>query len=364
MELLYQIALTQIEGVGNVLAKNLISYCGNASEVFKAKKSQLLKIPDIGEYTANSVLNFKEFGKAENELKFIEQHKIKTYFYASQNYPYRLKSNNDCPILLYQIGDANLNAEKIIAIVGTRKPTEYGKNFCESFINEIAGTNATIISGMAYGVDICSHKAALKNNLPTVGVLAHGLDRLYPAEHKKYAKNMMKNGGALVTEFLSGTKPDRENFPRRNRIVAGLSDAVIVIETALRGGSMITAELAWQYDRVLMALPGRAKDEKSAGCNFLIKTNKAEMIENATDLLKSMGWDFDSQRLPKQKTLPLNLNEQEQLLLNLFNQKNSIEIDEIITLSGLNSGQTALTLLDLEIKGLIKTLPGKKFQIL
>ena len=364
MELLYQIALTQIEGVGNVLAKNLISYCGSATSVFKAKKSSLLKIPEIGEITANSVISFKDFSKAESELKFIEYHNIKTYFYASQNYPYRLKTNNDCPVLLYQLGDADLNADKIISIVGTRNPTDYGRNFCETLIENLAGTNVSIISGMAYGVDICAHKAALKNNLPTVGVLAHGLDRLYPAEHKKHAKSMMKSGGALVTEFLSGTNPDRENFPKRNRIVAGLSDAVIVVETALRGGSMITAELAWQYDRGLMALPGKINDEKSAGCNFLIKTNKAEMIENADDLLKSLGWTISKNSLPKQKELPINLSEEEKKLINLFKKENMLEIDKLISLSGLSSGQVALTLLDLEIKGIIKTLPGKRFQLL
>lgn len=364
MELLYQIALTHIEGVGNVIAKNLISYCGSASAVFKAKKSTLLKIPEIGEYTAKSVINFNEFDKAENEIKFIEKHKIKTYFYASQNYPYRLKSNADCPVLLYQLGDADLNAEKIIAVVGTRMPSEYGKNFCEKMISDLSGLNITVISGMAYGIDICAHKASLKNKLPTVGVLAHGLDRMYPAEHKKYAKNMMNNGGALVTEFLSGTKPDRENFPRRNRIVAGLSDAVIVVETALRGGSMITAELAWQYDRVLMALPGKAGDEKSVGCNFLIKTNKAEMLENADDLLKSLGWNLEKNAKPKQKQLPLNLSEDEKKIIDLFAGTQTLEIDKIVNLSELGSGQVALTLLDLEIKGFIKTLPGKRFQIL
>ncbi|NUM30793.1 MAG: DNA-protecting protein DprA [Bacteroidetes bacterium] len=364
MELLYQIAITQIEGVGNVIAKNLISHCGSASAVFKAKKSTLLKIPEIGEYTANSVINFKDFIKAENELKFIEKHKIQTYFYASQNYPYRLKSNSDCPIILYQLGNTDLNAEKIVAIVGTRKPSEYGKNFCEKLINDLSELNVTVISGMAFGVDICAHKVSLKNNLPTVGILAHGLDRVYPAEHKKYAENMIKNGGALVTEFLSGTNPDRENFPRRNRIVAGLSDAVVVVETALRGGSMITAELAWQYDRLIFALPGRTNDEKSVGCNFLIKTNKAEMIENANDLIKSLGWNIEKNIKSKQKQLPINLNEDEKQIFNLFKNTETLEIDKIINLSGLNSGQVALTLLDLEIKGYIKTLPGKRFQIL
>lgn len=353
-----------MDGVGPVIAKNLISYCGSASAVFKAKKSTLLKIPEIGEVTAKAVLAFTDFKKAEDELKFIEKHKIKTLFYASPDYPYRLKSTPDCPVILYQLGNADLNAEKIIGIVGTRKPTEYGKQFCEKLLEDLSGTGATIISGMAYGIDVCAHKAALKNDLPTVGVLAHGLDRLYPADHKKHVKPMMASNGGLITEFLSGTNPDRENFPKRNRIVAGLCDALIVIETAQRGGSMITAELAWQYDRTLMALPGRTNDEKSTGCNFLIKTNKAEMIENSLDLVRSLGWDVESKLPPSQRSLPIDLSPEETLLWNMFKEKPMMEIDEIIGVSSLSSSQAALTLLDLEFKGLIKTLPGKRFQLL
>ncbi len=364
MELQYQIALTLVEGVGPVIAKNLISYCGSASAVFKAKKSTLLKIPEIGMVTASAVLEFKDFNKAEEELKFIEKHKIKTFFYASKDYPYRLKSTPDCPVILYQLGNADLNAEKIIGIVGTRKPTEYGKHFCEKLVEDLSGTGLTVISGMAYGIDISSHKAALKNQLPTVGVLAHGLDRLYPAEHKKYVQAMIDNKGGLVTEFLSGTNPDRENFPKRNRIIAGLCDALIVVETGQKGGSMISAELAWQYDRTLMALPGRSGDEKSAGCNFLIKTNKAEMIENSLDLVRSLGWDAAVKLPPSQRLLPIDLSKDETHLWNIFKEKQVMEIDEIISVSSFSSSQAALTLLDLEFKGLIKTLPGKRFQLL
>lgn len=364
MELQYQIALTLVDGVGPVIAKNLISYCGSASAVFKAKKSTLIKIPEIGEVTAKAVLAFTDFKKAEDELKFIEKHKIKTFFYASADYPYRLKSTSDCPVVLYQLGNADLNADKIIGIVGTRKPTEYGKQFCEKLLEDLNGTGITVISGMAYGIDVCAHKAALKNQLPTVGVLAHGLDRLYPADHKKHVQPMIDGKGGLITEFLSGTIPDRENFPKRNRIVAGLCDALIVVETAHRGGSMITAELAWQYDRTLMALPGRSNDEKSTGCNFLIKTNKAEMIENSLDLVRSLGWDTASKLPPSQRLLPIDLSPEETLLWNLFKEKPLMEIDEIIGVSNFSSSKAALTLLDLEFKGLIKTLPGKRFQLL
>ncbi len=364
MELPYQIALTQINGVGVVLAKNLISYCGSASAVFKTKKSTLLKIPDIGEFTASSIVAFRDFKRAEEEVNYIEKNKIKPLFYASPDYPYRLRSIIDCPVLIYQIGEVDLNAEKIIGIVGTRTPTDYGKHFCEQLLEDLNGTGCIVISGMAYGIDICAHKAALKFHLPTVGILAHGLDRLYPAVHQKYVNSMLLNNGGLVTEFISNTNPDRENFPRRNRIVAGLCDAVIVVETALRGGSMITAELAWQYDRNLLALPGRIGDEKSAGCNFLIKTNKAEMIENSLDLVKSLGWDIASKLPIAQRSLPIDLNTEESMIWTFLKAKNIMAIDEIVILSSLSSSRVALTLLDLEFKGFIKSLPGKRFQLL
>lgn len=364
MELPYQIALTCVEGVGPVIAKNLISYCGSASEVFKQKKTSLLKIPEVGEKVARAILEYKSFDRAENELHYLEKNHIKAHFYTSKQYPYRLKSNADCPVLLYQAGDADLNAEKMISVVGTRKPSEYGTAFCDNLIQEISGLGITVISGMAYGIDICAHKAALKNNIPTLGVLAHGLDRIYPSEHARQARSMREGGGALVSEFVSGTAPDRENFPKRNRIVAGLCDALVVVETAKRGGSMITAELAWQYDRTLLAVPGRAGDEKSAGCNYLIKTNKAELIENAWDLIKALGMDTLNKTKPSQKSLPLDFSQEETLLWNLFKSKPVMEIDEIMSISKLSSSQAALTLLDLEFKGYIKSLPGKRFQLI
>jgi DNA processing protein len=364
LELIYQIALTLVDGVGPVLAKNLISYCGSASEVFRAKKSTLLKIPDIGQKTANALIDFKDFKRAEHEIKFIEKHQIKAHFYADSNYPYRLKSTHDCPVVLYQLGNTNLNSEKIIGIVGTRNPSEYGKYFCEQLLEDLASSGATIISGMAYGIDIHAHKSAIKNNLPTLGVMAHGLDRIYPSDHKKYAKAMIENKGGFLTEFLSKTSPDRENFPKRNRIVAGLCDAIIVIETAKKGGSMITAELAWQYDRILMALPGKSTDDKSAGCNYLIKTNRAELIENSEDVIKSLGWDTSTKKRPIQKSLPLDLSQTELVVWNLLKEKSLIEIDEIISISKLGSSEVALILLDFEFKGWIKTLPGKRYQLL
>lgn len=361
---MYQIALTMVEGVGPINAKNLIAYCGSASEVFKAKKSSLLKIPEVGEVTAAAVYNFDNFRRAEAEVKFIESNSIHVHFYASPGYPYRLKDNRDCPVLLYQLGNMNLNCERIVGVVGTRKPSEMGKLFCDKLIADLAASGIMVISGMAFGIDICAHQAAIKNNVPTVGVMAHGLDRIYPAMHKKYSRAMINNKGGFISEYISGTQPDRENFPKRNRIVAGLCDAMVVIETAKRGGSMITAELAWQYNRSLLAIPGRPSDEKSEGCNYLIKTNRAELMECADDLLNAMNWSNPKLKEPKQRSLPLDLSGEQLQMLGYFADNKVLGIDEIIALSSLPNSRAALVLLDLEFKGLVQNLPGKRYQLI
>lgn len=353
-----------VNGVGPVIAKHLLSNCGNASAVFKTGTSQLRKIPEVSEQVAQSIIRFKDFARAEDEVRFMEQNGIQALFYTDPGYPWRLKSNADCPILLYQRGNTNLNSDRMLAVVGTRMPTDTGRNFCEQLITDLQSEGITVVSGMAYGIDICAHRSALKNHLQTVGVLAHGLDRLYPAAHQKHIREIVDQGGSLITEFTTGTIPDRENFPKRNRIVAGLCDVVVVVETALKGGSMITAELAWQYDRILMALPGRYNDEKSEGCNQLIQSNKAELIRNADDLLKAAGWNKAPKQVRRQVPIPLNLNEKESILMQLLQQKSPRGIDELVLLSGLSSSQTALTLLDLECNGYLKTLPGKQFELL
>jgi DNA processing protein len=239
----YRIALTLLPGVGAVNAKTLVSYCGSVEAVFKQKKSLLEKIPNIGPLTSESILKQDVFDRAEKEIAFIHKNKITPLFYLDAEYPSRLKNCDDSPALLYFKGNADLNVQKVIAIVGTRNSTQYGKRVCENLIEGFAAFNITVISGLAYGIDITAHKLALKNNLPTVGVLAHGLDRIYPGIHSDTAEKMLDNGG-LITEFMSETKPYRENFPSRNRIVAGMVDAVIVVESALKGGALITAEIA------------------------------------------------------------------------------------------------------------------------
>ncbi|MHB8261823.1 MAG: DNA-processing protein DprA [Bacteroidia bacterium] len=367
-ELLYQIALKQIQGVGDVIAKNLIAYCGSASQVFTTKKEALLKIPQVGEYVAQFVLSGKNntelFKRAEEELKFIEEEKITPLFFTEAAYPAKLKHCADAPLLLFFKGTANLNQEKIVAVIGTRNATQYGIQQTEKLLAALSTENILVVSGLAYGIDYCAHKAALANNLDTVGVLAHGLDNLYPSVHTNVANKMIHQGG-LLTEFISKTNPDKENFPKRNRIIAGLSDAVVVVESKKTGGALITAEIAHSYNRDVFAFPGKAEEECSAGCNMLIKRNKACMIENAADLLYAMGWEqTDSKKIKSQQfVLPVNLSEDENLLINLIKDAQPIHVDDICAKLQLTPGKASGLLLQLEFSNLIKSLPGKLYTL-
>lgn len=362
LDLLYQIAITQIPGIGDVLAKNLISYCGGVEEVFRQKRTKLLRIPGIGERLADAIVSFNDFSLAENELVFMEKHRIQPLFYLDKEYPMRLKQYAESPVMLYYLGNADLNNAKIVGIVGTRKASDYGKSFVDELSADLAESGCLVVSGLAYGVDIHAHRAALKNNLPTVGVMAHGLDRIYPGQHKATAKKMLEKGG-LLTEFTSGTNPDRENFPKRNRIVAGLCDVLVVVETAIRGGAMITAEIANYYNKDIMALPGRINDTYSQGCNHLIKTNKAAIITKASDLFELMNWDLSHKAKPLQASLPLNLTEEESGILEYIRNKQKVGIDDIAFAFQTDSGNLSLTLLDMEFRGMIRQLPGKFFEL-
>ncbi|HWY12705.1 MAG TPA: DNA-processing protein DprA, partial [Bacteroidia bacterium] len=278
-ELLYQIGLTLINGIGDGHAKNLLTNCGTAKAVFEAQKSDFLKIPGVGEHVANLVINGKNILKeAEKEVRFVEENNITPLFYTDENYPQRLKFCNDSPVLLYYRGNANLNAEKIIAVVGTRLPSEYGIEQAEKFINELKGSGILVVSGLAYGIDVLAHKKSLENDLDTVGVVAHGLDRIYPQAHEGVAMKMQKKGG-ILTDFRSGTNPDAVNFPKRNRIVAGMCDALVVVESKRDGGSLITATIANSYNKDVFAFPGRTNDPQSEGCNAFIKMNRASLME-------------------------------------------------------------------------------------
>lgn len=371
-ELLYQLALTEVPNIGCVHAKILVQEFGSAENIFKSKLQHLEKIEGIGTIRAKSIKTFADFSKAEDEIKFIEKYKIKPLFLTDKNYPKRLLNCYDSPTLLFYKGDADLNAAKIIAIIGTRTHTDYAKQQTEKLIKELsAGSggkeqNVLVVSGMAYGVDAIAHKAAIKNDLPTVGVLGHGLDQIYPTEHAGLAKDMLKHGGGLLTEFRSKTKPDKHNFPTRNRIVAGMSDATIVIETGIKGGSMITAELANGYNKDVFAFPGKVTDQKSAGCNYLIKSNKAMLLTDAQELIEVMGWEERSQKpgVRSQKELFIELSKEEKIVIDILKEKETVSIDEINLRSGLSSSAVAAAILNMELQGVVSSLPGKLYKLI
>ena len=362
-ELIYQIAITLVPEIGHISGKKLINHFGNVEAVFKESKKNLLLIPGISHRMVDSIINQKVLSQAEKELNYIEKNNIQSLFFKDNNYPNRLKHCTDGPILLYFKGDVNFNVPKVVSIVGTRTPSEHGKSQCEKLIKEIASTDALIISGLAYGIDVCSHKAAMDQGLKTVGVLGHGLDRLYPALNRKTADKMLEMGG-LLTEFLPGTLPDRTNFPMRNRIVAGMSDATIVIESKASGGSLITAKLAFDYNRDVMALPGRPDDELSRGCNNLIKNNIAQLINNGKDFMRALSWE---EKAPKerqiQKALFIDFTADEQKIVEVIMDSKEHSIDEISLSSKITISKTASLLLGLEFKGAVKSLPGKLYRI-
>lgn len=362
-ELLYQLALTLVPNIGDVQAKILINHYGDAETVFKEKTSLLEKIEGIGTVRAQSIKNFNDFKQAEDEIKFIEKYRIRSLFLTDEDYPQRLLNCYDSPTLLFYKGKANLNTSKVIGIVGTRSNTEYGKYFTEKLVKDLSEQDILVISGLAIGIDAIAHKAALKNGLSTVGVVGHGLDQIYPYENTSLAKDMVKRGGGILSEFFSGTKPDKHNFPLRNRIVAGLCDATVLVETNIKGGSMITAKLADAYNRDVFAVPGRTIDKVSSGCNHLIKYNKAILLTDADDLLDILGWKEKKKEMKKQKELFIELSAEEKMIVQLLQEKEKVHIDEINLSSGLSSSAAASALLNLELQGIIVGLPGKMYQL-
>lgn len=359
----YQIALTQLPGVGPVLAKSLLSYCGSIENIFRKKKANLERIPGIGADRAASILNHDGFSRAEKEVEFIRKHSIRPLFFLDKEYPVRMRNCDDAPLLLFFKGSCDLNPERSVAIVGTRDATGYGKDVTERLVAELAAYQVMIVSGLAFGIDIYAHRACLKNGIPTVGVMAHGLDRIYPGEHKSTAEKMVRHGGVL-TEFISKTIPDRENFPARNRIVAGMVDAVIVVESALKGGALITADIANSYNREVFAVPGKANEEFSQGCNEYIRLNKAALAENAAHVAELMNWNTGGKTKPKkQLNMFRELNAEEKVLVDLLKEKGKVDIDTLMIHSGLPVHKVSTTLLNLEFEGMLKALPGKVFEL-
>jgi DNA processing protein len=360
----YKIALSLIPGIGGILARNLLAYVGNVEGVFSESHKALVKIPGIGEVNAKRIKNSKVHGKAEKEIEFIQKHKIDAYFYTDNNFPRRLRNCVDSPILIYSKGKINFDEQRVISIVGTRNATDYGKRVCEEMIQQFSERKykILIVSGLAYGIDVQAHKSALKYNIPTVGVVAHGLDRLYPALHKETAKKMLANGG-LVTDFTSGTKIDPPNFLRRNRIIAGLADATIIVESAIKGGALVTADIASSYNRDVFAFPGRAGDSYSKGCNQLIRNNGATLIDGIDDLEYFMGWENNTIEKNIQASLFVDLTEQEQKIVNLIQREGELFIDQISAEMGLAASKVSAMLLQLEFKNVLLVKPGQIYKL-
>lgn len=364
----YKIGITLIKGIGGNLAKNLIAYLGSEEAVFSETQQNLAKIPGIGFVLSNEIANQKVLERAEKEIEFILKNKIQPYYYRDREYPYRLKECADAPIMIYSKGKCDLNNSRMIGIVGTRNATENGKENCRKLISELgqAEPNSIIVSGLAYGIDICAHKAALDNGLTTIGVVGHGLDRIYPATHRPTAVKMIENG-MLVTEYLSGTNPDRKNFVQRNRIIAGLCDATVVIESAARGGALLTADAANEYNRDVFAFPGRVDDEWSKGCNALIKNNKASLIESAADIMKFMNWQkSEVERINHiQTSLFLDLSDEEQALVSLLRLHNDgLQLNDMAIRLNKPISRMSSMLLEMEFKGLLRCLPGNVYRII
>jgi DNA processing protein len=363
----YKIGIGLIPKVGPVLARRLVSYCGNVEAVFREKRSNLEKIPGIGDRLADYVIKNDVLKRAEEEIDFIEKNKVGALFYLDEHYPERLRHCEDAPVVIFIKGRTNFNRSKVLSIVGTRNPTDYGKELCTKLVEDLAAhhPDLLIVSGLAYGVDICAHKSAMKHKLDTVAILAHGFTVIYPAVHREAAKQIIDQG-ALVTEFLHDEQPEPNNFVKRNRIIAGVADATVVVESGERGGALITADIANSYSRDVFAFPGRTFDNYSVGCNRLIKTNRAALIEDAHDIEYLMGWQTDTKTAGKetQKELFLELSSEESILLNTIRGNSGITIDQLSLQCDLPVSKVSALLLNLEFHGLVKCLPGKIYKAL
>lgn len=361
-EIIYQLALSNVEGIGVKSARKLIRYFKSAEEVFQQGVKDLMQIPGMQITQAKSIHQFNNFSKEEKELNFIEKNNFKVYSFLEKDFPQRLLNCEDSPIVLFGKGNMELNPPRVLSIVGNRKITEYGAEICLQLIADLKAYDVTIVSGLAYGVDIQAHRAAIKHKMQTIGVLAHGLNRIYPDSHFRDVNEMVENGGVL-TEFGTNSKPDRENFPKRNRIVAGMCDAVIVVESGARGGSIITAEIANSYSRDVFAIPGRIGDPQSEGCNNLIKTNRAALLQSAKDLEYIMGWQAEKIKKSVQTQIFVELGDEEQVMVDFLKAHGEIGIDLLCIQTKIPMSKAMVHLLNLELNGVIKSLPGKKYAL-
>ncbi|ARV07301.1 DNA protecting protein DprA [Polaribacter sp. SA4-10] len=355
--------LQKSKAIGCIIAKKLIAATGSVEQIFKESPGKLQKINGIGQHVTNHLFDKVNIKLAEQELDYINKNKIGYSYFLEEEYPINLQHCIDSPILFFKDGNIDFNNPRIISVVGTRNMSSYGSHFCNKLIDDLAEYNPIIVSGFAYGVDICAHKAAIKNKLQTIAVLAHGFEEIYPKVHKKYINQVNENGGFL-TEFWHDETPLRENFLKRNRIVAGISKATIIIESAEKGGSLVTADIANSYDKDVFALPGRATDLFSKGCNSLIKNNKAFLLNSSTDIIKMLNWDIVEKPKEIQRQLFVELNENEQKIYNFLHQKGKQVLDLISIECTIPIYQLSSILLQMELKGVLKPLPGKLFELI
>jgi DNA processing protein len=363
VQLKHKIALGLIPRIGDINARKLVSHFGSVEAVFAEPYRNLIKVPGIGPELAKYITDRSYLDTAEKEAEYVQKNNIRTYFYLDNDYPFRLRQCDDSPVVFFFKGSCDLDSLKIISIVGTRNATSHGKQICDSIVAGLASGHPEliIVSGLAYGVDITAHKAALANNLLTIGVLAHGFKTLYPALHAATAKAMTTHGG-LLTDFMSDALPERNNFLKRNRIIAGLSDATIVIESGKTGGALVTADIANSYNRDVFAVPGRPDDQWSAGCNSLIRNNRASLVECSDDIEYLLNWQREKSRKPIQTTLFSDLDENEKKIFELLSGSGEQTIDTICRTLEIPVYKLSSLLLQMEFKGILKCSPGNLYR--
>ncbi|MCE5347361.1 MAG: DNA-processing protein DprA [Bacteroidales bacterium] len=364
VSLKHKIALGLIPRIGDINARKLVSHFGSVEAVFHEPYRSLIKIPGIGSGIAKYITDRSYLDVAEQEAEYISKNNIRTYFYLDNDYPFRLRQCDDSPVVFFFKGNCDLNSAKILSVVGTRNATSRGRELCEKIIGGLAmgHPDVIIVSGLAYGIDIASHKAAMANNLQTIGVLGHGFKTTYPSVHTSTAIAMIKQGG-LLTDFLSDELPERNNFIKRNRIIAGLSDATLVIESGKKGGALITADIANSYNRDVFAVPGRPDDQWSAGCNSLIKSNKAALTECSDDIEYFLNWKSEKLKPPVQGKLFSDMDETEKIVYELLIKQGEMTIDDICRSLEIAIQKLSAILLQMEFKGLLKCYPGNLYRI-
>jgi len=364
-KLISRIAFASLKGINPILAQELLTRIGNEEEFFAATTRQLASVMGFNNRIFESDYRASLIEIATREADFIAANGIKPLYFTDPDYPQRLTEVEDAPLMLYTLGQTDLNSGHMLAIVGTRHATPYGTDFVNRLVTDLVAKLSepvTIVSGLAFGIDAAAHQAALKVKTPTVGVLAHGLNTIYPAQHRSLAADLVRNGGRLVTEYRSDAPIHKGNFIARNRIVAALCDAIVVSESARKGGALITARLGSGYSRDVFALPGRTSDRYSEGCNLLIASRTADLIQNADDLIDAMRW-HRRETVPSQPSLFHELTPQEQTVIDILNEKGEAHISQLTLALGIPTSKVMALLIDMEFKGLVLTFPGGKYRL-